>query len=357
MILFQILVHHSKASTTRPLATRSQYIQFGFKNASVSPSTDQPARYLLRCITPSTYLYLNLRLTTTTTTTIYTHPINQSIDRPTTTDYFNYDFSATVTHVIDETIFGASSTRTILRMPINKAGKRSTRLECSWCRKTFVYVTAWLNHVRARHQHAITYVNHYRLGYEPWALEEDRLLLPEEYNSTVAGGVPYWSSSETESDADKTDDLRRDGKDVVDDQDDIRLSDPSVNTTQTYKNAGIALNGVSQRTIYDVDDDDFLPFECRADYEFAQWCITHRLSQSAIDDLLKNPYVQNPSTFTSSYILYKKVNEMDFPLGVESWRRGKCSFDLEEDDLPPNNAVYSPFWYRNPVDCIEWLMR
>jgi len=110
----------------------------------------------------------------------------------------------------------------------------------------------------------------------------------------------------------------------------------------------------------DIIDDDinlWLPFSCEEEHRLAHWYILYNLSIAAIDEFFRNPTMATVSNFTVSDTLFKRFNELSYAIGVVSWKSGKVCYNSLAD---PNNLPdddYTCFFYRNPVECIEFLMQ
>ena len=83
----------------------------------------------------------------------------------------------------------------------------------------------------------------------------------------------------------------------------------------------------------------------------------HRISQTAVDGILKSPAFQGNHTFSSVYLNFKKIHKMTYKLGMHTWKLGKESFDCANTGHECLTAPSgTPFFYRNLVTCIEFLL-
>jgi len=61
------------------------------------------------------------------------------------------------------------------------------------------------------------------------------------------------------------------------------------------------------------------------------------------------------SNFTSFNTLFKRLKEMSYTMGIDSWKSCKVCYNGLAD---PNNLLdddYTHFFYCNSVECIEFL--
>ena len=104
--------------------------------------------------------------------------------------------------------------------------------------------------------------------------------------------------------------------------------------------------------------DNWAPFDNEKEYRFAEWRVKHRISQTAVDELLKSPVFQGNHTFTSAYAVFKKIDNMTYELGMQTWKSGKVSFDHANAGNEHSTAsTGTPFFYRNPVTSFKFLLR
>jgi len=48
---------------------------------------------------------------------------------------------------------------------------------------------------------------------------------------------------------------------------------------------------------------------------------------------------------------------MSYAMGIEYWKSGKVCYNRLADSNNLGDDDYTPFFYRNPVECIEFLMQ
>jgi hypothetical protein len=103
--------------------------------------------------------------------------------------------------------------------------------------------------------------------------------------------------------------------------------------------------------------DPFRPFRSKEEYQLARWTVKHRLPKAAINDLTTISGINNVSSATSAYTLFKAIDSIPSDLDVNSWQRKFICFDMERDRKSLPNDQLTPFWYGDPVRCIEFLMQ
>ena len=104
--------------------------------------------------------------------------------------------------------------------------------------------------------------------------------------------------------------------------------------------------------------DNWAPFGNKKEYRFAEWIVKHQISQTTVDELLKSPVFQGNHTFTSVYAVFKKIDKMTYELGMQTWKSGKVSIDcVNARNERSTTPTGTPFFYRNSVTCIEFLLR
>jgi hypothetical protein len=109
---------------------------------------------------------------------------------------------------------------------------------------------------------------------------------------------------------------------------------------------------------FDVIEDEIDPWSpcaCEEEYQLARWCVKQNLSTAVINEHFRNPTMATICNFTSSHTLFKRLNEMSYAMGIDSWKSGKGSYNrlavpnnLRDDD-------YTRFFHPNLVECIEFL--
>jgi hypothetical protein len=111
---------------------------------------------------------------------------------------------------------------------------------------------------------------------------------------------------------------------------------------------------------FDLDDDEidpFRPFDSEQEYQLSRWAVKHHVTKAATNDLMAIPGMNDVSGAMSAYTLFKGVNTVVNDLQMNSWQRKFVSFDMSKDGTKLTDDELTPFWYRHPVGCIEFLMK
>jgi Plavaka transposase len=135
------------------------------------------------------------------------------------------------------------------------------------------------------------------------------------------------------------------------------VQDAPTREVKVYPDAGTELEPPSGKSVYRCPElqGQWEPFESEGHYKLAEWLVENKISQSAIDALLKNTSMAlDPSlrsSFTSSYTLLQRIADMADGLGWESWQEAHTKLKWHGDDT---NTV--TFYHRDPIQCAKWLM-
>jgi len=220
---------------------------------------------------------------------------------------------------------------------------------CLYCSKTYSYIGAYITHLRRDHKERIVYVSAVQLPDNGYAIEHDSILLPFFHE-------PHHDRFVHPSDDDSSD-TEADGENGC-----IDPEQPPVRTRicgTLHLDNHLAGKPISNE-YFDVFDDEidlWSPFSCKEEYRLADWCVKHNLSRAAINELFRNPTMAIISNFTSSHPLFKRLNEMSYARGIDSWKSGKVYYNRVADSNNLRDNDYTRFFHRNPVECIEFLMQ
>ena len=223
------------------------------------------------------------------------------------------------------------------------------RQHCLYCSKTYSYIRAYITHLCRNHNERIVYVSAEQLPDDGFAIEHDSILLPFVHE-------PHHDPFLHPSDDDSSD-TEADSENAC-----IDPEQPPVRTricgTPQLDNR-LAGKPISNEyfDIFDDEIDLWSPFSCEEEYRLAHWCVKHNLSRAAINELFRNPTMATISNFTSSHTLFKRLNEMSYAMGIDSWKSGKVCYNRLADPNNLRDDDYTRFFYRNPVECIEFLMQ
>src|SRR5947207_4953439 len=218
------------------------------------------------------------------------------------------------------------------------------KTQCRYCRKSYIYTTAYITHLRRDHREKIRLVPQNSLPANRMRLLETYIELPDDSNPCE---VPPTEDDSTSSASDSDNDFE--------DLDTNEREEPQTQQTHQYEGAGRPLDDPND--LPSDEENPFFPFESEQEYRFAGWAVKHRLSRQAIHDLIDLPSFQGLSSVTSAYKLFKTVNKMEYELDISSWKRGLVEFTLPGSESSRSEDRMAAFWYRNPVTCIEFLMK
>jgi len=74
------------------------------------------------------------------------------------------------------------------------------------------------------------------------------------------------------------------------------------------------------------DDEMWLPFKNKTDFELAQWFIEEKVPKDYIDKYFKQELWPKESTLKSAYLLSDTVNQLESGMGMKSWQEVFVSF-------------------------------
>jgi hypothetical protein len=109
--------------------------------------------------------------------------------------------------------------------------------------------------------------------------------------------------------------------------------------------------------VFNVEIDLWSPFSCEEEYRLAHWYIKHNMSRAAINELFRNRTMATVSNFTSSHTLFKRLKEMSYIMGIDSWKSGTVCNNCLADPVNLRDDDYTRIFYCNAVECIEILMQ
>jgi hypothetical protein len=111
---------------------------------------------------------------------------------------------------------------------------------------------------------------------------------------------------------------------------------------------------------FDILDDEIDPwslFSWEEEYRLAHWYVKHILSRAAINERLRSHTLATVINFTSSHTLFKRFNKMSYTMGIDSWKSSKVCYNHLANLNNHRDNDYTLFFYRNPVECTEFLMQ
>jgi len=223
------------------------------------------------------------------------------------------------------------------------------RQQFLYCSKTYSYIGAYITHLCRDHKERIVNSSAKLLPDDGFAIEHDSILLPFVHE-------PHHNPFFHPSDDDCSDTEADSENECIDPE------QPPVQTricgTPHLDNC-LAGKPISNE-YFDVFDDQidiWSPISGEEEYRSAHWCVMHNLSRAAINGLFGNPTMATVSNFTSSHTLFKRLNEMSYAMGIDSWKSGKVCYNHLADSNNLRDSDYTRFFNRNPVEWIEFLMQ
>jgi len=197
------------------------------------------------------------------------------------------------------------------------------RRRCLYCSKMYCYIGAHITHLRRDHTDRIVYVSAEQLPDDGFAIEHYSILVPfiREPHHDPFLHLSDDDSSDTEADSETAC---------------INLDQPPVRTRiygTPHMDCHLPSKPISNQyfDIYDDGIDLGSPCSCEEDYRLAHWCIMHDLSRAAIPELFRNCTMATVSNFTLFHTLFKRLNEMSYTMGIDSWKPGNVCYNLLAD--------------------------
>jgi len=220
---------------------------------------------------------------------------------------------------------------------------------CLYCSKKYSYIGVYITHLHPDHKERIVYVSAEQLRDNDFAIEHDSILLPFvlELHHDLFVHPSDDHSSDTEAD----------GKNAC-----IDPEQPPVRTricgTPHFDNC-LAGKPICNEyfDIFDDEIDLWTPLSREEEYLLAHWCVKHNLSRAAINELFRNPTMTTISNVTLSHTSFKRLHEMSYAMGIDSWKLGKVGYNRLADPNNLRDDDYTCFFCRDPVECIEFFMQ
>jgi len=143
---------------------------------------------------------------------------------------------------------------------------------------------------------------------------------------------------------------------------------PITKLTNTYPHTGLPIQYVWDPTemMYIYEQNDLIsnignpvyayyPFEDKRSFEFVNWCISNKITQTAGDQQLKGqcyPLQENiQQSIKSVYCLKMLIKKMEDGLGMKLWMEAKI--DRTQNT---NHCNLIKFWHRDPIETAKWLL-
>jgi hypothetical protein len=213
----------------------------------------------------------------------------------------------------------------------------------------YSYISAYITHLRCDHKEWIVYVSADQLPDDGFAIEHNSIRLPfvhEQHHNPFLHPSDY-DSSDTEADSENA------------------CIDPEQPPVQIHicgtphLDHRLAGKPISNEyfNVFNNEIDLWSPFSGEEEYRLVHWCVKHNLSRAAINERFRNTTMATVSNFTLSHTLFKRSNEMSYTMCIDSWKSGKVCYNRLADPSNLRDDDYTHFFYRNPVECILFLMQ
>jgi len=185
------------------------------------------------------------------------------------------------------------------------------RQQCLYCSKMYSYIGLYIAHLIHYHKETIVYVAAEQMPADGFAIEHDSIVLAfihQRYRSAFLHPSDD-DSSNTEAESKNSC---------------INSEQPPV-WTRIYRaphlDNCLASKPISNEyfDIFNEDIELWLPCSCKEEYRLAHWCVQYNLGRAAINKLFRNPTMATISNFTSSHTLFKRLNQMSYTMGIDSW--------------------------------------
>jgi len=220
---------------------------------------------------------------------------------------------------------------------------------CLYCMKTYSYISAYITHLGRYHEGRIPYISAQRVPDDGSVFEHVIILYPyitEPHRDPVLHPSDN-DSSDIEADSDNVsiDLAQPPGRRYI--YSTLHLENYLAGRTNTNKNFNI----------FDNEIDLWSQFSCKKENHLVQWCFKRNLGRAGIRELFRNPTMATVSNFTLSQTVFKRLNKMCYALSIDSWKSSTVWHNRLADRNNLCNDDYTCFFYRNPVECIVFLMQ
>jgi len=230
------------------------------------------------------------------------------------------------------------------------------RTWCPHCLESFAYSTAFRKHILRAHPFKIPVAQDSDIDDQPLSADDDDgddmdgRSSDDEYSMDESDTGEYGSdyTADTESIDSGLDGDLSDLEDV--DKNPGRASPLAGRTLHPADNPGQSI-GIAFDPNEDLQE-PHEPFASQRDYRFAEIIVKARGSRRLIKSLVDEPDLIDVE-FRSAYEMYKKVDALALGGGWTNWSVGEISYSTGKD----GKEVTKPFYYRDPIQCIEFLMK
>lgn len=220
---------------------------------------------------------------------------------------------------------------------------------CPYCLKSFKSAGPFDNHLRFFHtEHAVNFYN--KRGSHP------KRVCSSNGSEKETSPCPELPSIETTdlSDALSPDNDRAsvacsDVESEIEDVEEIQEGDSHATRRILYEGSGNSHESFQneEESIQNLVRSPWYPFRNASEFKLARFFVETNVPWERIESFMKASLAPPDVHFTSAFTLRALLNNMDDSLGPESWRQGEVIL----------SGTKTPFYYRDPVDCIKYLIR
>jgi hypothetical protein len=137
----------------------------------------------------------------------------------------------------------------------------------------------------------------------------------------------------------------------IEDVEEISIQDGDSHATRRilYEGSGNSHESFQneEESIQNLVRSPWYPFRNASEFKLARFFVEANVPWERIESFMKASLAPSDVHFTSAFTLRALLNNMDDSLGPESWRQGEVIL----------SGTKTPFYYRDPVDCIKYLIR
>jgi len=190
----------------------------------------------------------------------------------------------------------------------------------------YSYIGAYITHLRRSHREGIVYISADQLPDDDFAIEHNSILLPF---ILKMHRDPILHPSDNDSSV-----TQANSENSSIDPEQSPVGTRMYGTPHLDNRLAGKLIRDENFDIFDQEIDLWLLFSCEQGYRLVHWCVKHNLSRAAINELFRNPTMATISNITSSHTLLRRLNEIFYVMGINSWKSSKECHNCKAD---PNN--------------------
>ena len=214
---------------------------------------------------------------------------------------------------------------------------------CPYCPKTFRNAGPFDNHLRSSHPDQTGFLYNRRGSFQKSPQnfpESEQSYLESNDLSYSSSPEDLWedfsSDSDAESEFDNSSDELEEGLETA------TRSELYKDSVKTYRK--VAGDEESDRNFL---ENPWSPFRNATEFKLARFFVNANVSWENVETFMKASLAPPEVHFTSSFTLRKLLNSMGNSLGPETWKVADVTL----------SGLNVPFFYRNPLACIEYLIR